>query len=234
MARRCLSPSVITTSAFESVTAILKTWKSSLLNLPYWYEATKSISHQAGVSSFATHAVVSQQSCVKISESQRERMNDDALAAVFGCAVITGVGAVVNTAQVRMGASVGIVGLGGVGMCALLGALAAGAREVIAIDIHQSKLDMALMLGATAAFNANDPDLIAKVKVYDMLNQNQGFSRTISATTIRDEENTVLKRYAMFSLTYKIQNFAGVRRPSRNMYRGDNFNDNRNDNFREN
>ncbi len=78
-------------------------------------------------------------------------------------------------------------------------------------------------------FNKN---LIAKVKVYDMLNQNQGFSRTISATTIRDEENTVLKRYAMFSLTYKIQNFAGMRRPSRN--RGDNFNENRNDNFREN
>lgn len=124
----------------------------------------KPISHQAGVSSFATHAVVSQQSCVKISESQRERMNDDALAAVFGCAVITGVGAIVNTAQVRMGASVGIVGLGGVGMCALLGALAAGAREVIAIDIHQSKLDLALSLGATAAFNANDPDLVAKVK----------------------------------------------------------------------
>jgi hypothetical protein len=67
-------------------------------------------------------------------------------------------------------------------------------------------------------FNKN---LIAKVKVYDMLNQNQGFSRTISATTIRDDENTVLKRYAMFSLTYKIQNFAGMKRPSRNEYRGE-------------
>ena len=82
-------------------------------------------------------------------------------------------------------------------------------------------------------FNKN---LIAKVKVYDLLNQNQGYSRTISATTIRDDENTVLKRYAMFSLTYKIQNFAGLKRPSRNPNRGENWNgnDNRNDNFREN
>ncbi|HSD14898.1 MAG TPA: outer membrane beta-barrel protein [Flavobacterium sp.] len=57
---------------------------------------------------------------------------------------------------------------------------------------------------------------IAKVKVYDMLNQNQSATRTISATTIRDEENTVLKRYAMFSLTYKIEKFAGKEKPSRN------------------
>jgi len=50
-----------------------------------------------------------------------------------------------------------------------------------------------------------------KVKVYDVLNQNQSVTRTISATTIRDEENTVLKRYAMFSLTYKIGSFGGSR-----------------------
>jgi hypothetical protein len=46
-----------------------------------------------------------------------------------------------------------------------------------------------------------------KVKVYDVLNQNQSTTRTISPTTIRDEENTVLKRYVMFSLTYKMGNF---------------------------
>ncbi|TDE54256.1 outer membrane beta-barrel protein [Flavobacterium sp. GT3P67] len=58
-------------------------------------------------------------------------------------------------------------------------------------------------------FNKN---MIAKVKVYDALNQNQNFSRTISATTIRDEENTILKRYAMFSLTYKIQDFSDMKK----------------------
>jgi len=124
----------------------------------------KPINHQVGVSSFSTHAVVSQHSCVKISNQQREQINDDAMAAVFGCAVITGVGAVVNTAQVPMGASVGVVGLGGVGLCAVLGAVASGAREVIAIDVHQSKLDKALEVGATSAFLATDPDLVAKVK----------------------------------------------------------------------
>jgi len=53
-----------------------------------------------------------------------------------------------------------------------------------------------------------DKKLYAKIKVYDVLNQNQSATRTISATSIRDEENTVLKRYVMFSLAYKIGNFA--------------------------
>jgi hypothetical protein len=53
--------------------------------------------------------------------------------------------------------------------------------------------------------------MILKVKVYDVLNQNQSATRTISATTIRDEENTVLKRYAMFSLSYKMGNFVKKR-----------------------
>ena len=50
--------------------------------------------------------------------------------------------------------------------------------------------------------------LYAKIKVYDVLNQNQSAGRTISATSVRDEESTVLKRYAMFSIAYKIGNFA--------------------------
>jgi hypothetical protein len=56
----------------------------------------------------------------------------------------------------------------------------------------------------------------AKVKVYDILNQNQSATRTITPTTIRDEENVVLKRYVMFSLTYKIEKFAGKEKPTRN------------------
>ncbi|MCG9791301.1 outer membrane beta-barrel protein [Flavobacterium algicola] len=55
--------------------------------------------------------------------------------------------------------------------------------------------------------------LTARMKVFDILNQNQGFTRTITDTSIRDEENTVLKRYAMFSLIYKIKNFGGVDPP---------------------
>ena len=56
-------------------------------------------------------------------------------------------------------------------------------------------------------------NIIAKVKVYDLLNQNQSANRTITATTIRDDENTILKRYAIFSLTYKIQDFSGMKNP---------------------
>jgi len=71
---------------------------------------------------------------------------------------------VVNTAGVKAGNSTAIVGLGGVGFCAVLGALASGARHVIAVDLHESKLNQALSLGATAAFNAKDPDLLKKSK----------------------------------------------------------------------
>lgn len=60
--------------------------------------------------------------------------------------------------------------------------------------------------------------LMAKVKVYDLLNQNQSATRTISATSIRDEENVVLKRYVMFSLTYKIEKFGGKEKKSGNRF----------------
>jgi hypothetical protein len=58
---------------------------------------------------------------------------------------------------------------------------------------------------------------MAKVKVYDMLNQNQNATRSITATSIRDEENVVLRRYVMFSLTYKLEKFAGKEKKSGGM-----------------
>lgn len=117
------------------------------------------VNHHVGVSAFAEHAVVSRRSCVKI-----EQDIDPVEAALFGCAVLTGVGAVVNTAKVQPGQSAAVVGLGGVGMCALLGAVASGATDVVAIDLNDSKLEMAKKLGATHVINARDPDAIAKVK----------------------------------------------------------------------
>ena len=117
------------------------------------------LNHQVGVSCFAEYAVCNRGSLVKVSPDLPPDVG-----AVFGCAVLTGVGAVINSAQVRLGQSVAVVGLGGVGLSAVLGALAAGAREVIAIDVLQQKLDMALALGATGAFRADDPDLVAQVR----------------------------------------------------------------------
>lgn len=117
------------------------------------------VHHHMGVSAFADHAVVSRRSCVKV-----EADIDPVEAALFGCAVLTGVGAAVNTAEVKAGTTAVVLGLGGVGLCTMLGALASGAREVIAVDLHDSKLEVAKSLGATATVNARDPDAVEKVK----------------------------------------------------------------------
>jgi alcohol dehydrogenase len=110
------------------------------------------INHQAGVSCFAEYAVVARGTLVKIDQD----LPLD-IAALFGCAVLTGVGAAINCAQLRLGSSAAVVGVGGVGLSALLGALAAGARQIIAIDKLDSKLEFARNLGATHAFRADDP-----------------------------------------------------------------------------
>jgi Zn-dependent alcohol dehydrogenase len=119
----------------------------------------KPVHHHMGCSAFADHAVVSRRSAVKIDP---ELPLDEA--ALFGCAVLTGVGAVVNTGQVRAGASVAVVGLGGVGLASVLGAVASGARYTVAIDLSDDKLTLAKELGATHTFNAADPDVVQKVK----------------------------------------------------------------------
>jgi alcohol dehydrogenase len=134
--------------------------KGEMLEGGYRLSAAGSpVSHHCGVSAFADHAVVSARSCIPIDDSI-----DPVEAAVFGCAVLTGVGAVVNTGKVTPGASALIVGLGGVGLSALLGAKAAGAHPLIAVDVQASKLELALSLGATAAVNARDPDAVAQIR----------------------------------------------------------------------
>jgi alcohol dehydrogenase len=115
--------------------------------------------HHVGCAAFAEYAVVSRRSAVKIDATLPW---DEA--ALFGCAVITGAGAVFNTAKVEAGAKVAVVGLGGVGFSSLLAAIASSASHVIAIDLLESKLEFAKTLGATHCFNAADPDVIQKVK----------------------------------------------------------------------
>jgi alcohol dehydrogenase len=117
------------------------------------------VNHHLGVSAFAERAVLSRNSLVKI---------DPALpfetAALFGCAVLTGVGAVINTAQVRAGTSVAVVGLGGVGLNALLAAKLCGASRVVALDVLDDKLALARELGATDTVNAADAGAVGKVR----------------------------------------------------------------------
>jgi alcohol dehydrogenase len=109
------------------------------------------VHHHLGVSAFAEYATVSRRSVVKIDPNVPLEH-----AALFGCAVLTGVGAVVNTARVTAGTTVAVVGLGGVGLAALLGAVAAGAERVIAVDVAPHKLKIAEQLGATDSFAAGD------------------------------------------------------------------------------
>ncbi|MFL9903087.1 zinc-dependent alcohol dehydrogenase family protein [Paraburkholderia fungorum] len=117
------------------------------------------VNHHLGCSVFAEYATVSRHSVIKIDPTVAL---DEA--ALFGCAVLTGVGAVVNTAQVRVGASVAVIGLGGVGLAALIGAHAAGARQIIAVDLSDDKLEQARALGATHTVNAGQENALEHIR----------------------------------------------------------------------
>lgn len=117
------------------------------------------LNHNSGLSVFAEYAVVSETSVVKIDKDIP--LGD---AAVFGCAVITGVGAVVNTAKAKVGSRIAVIGLGGVGLSAILGARLAGASKIVALDVNEEKFALARDLGATDVVNARDPRAVAIVK----------------------------------------------------------------------
>ncbi len=115
--------------------------------------------HHLGVSGFAEYAVVSERSAVRIDPDL-----PPSIAALFGCAVMTGVGAVVNTAGVRPGESVAVFGLGGVGLSALLGAAACSAWPLVAVDVVPEKLALARELGASHCIDAREGDAAAQVR----------------------------------------------------------------------
>lgn len=116
------------------------------------HRPSEEVHHHLGVSAFSEHVVVSTRSVVPIDPELPWE-----IAALFGCAVLTGVGAVVNAAQVSPGESVAIFGLGGVGLAALLGAVAAGAQPIVAVDRVPEKLALARELGATTVIAADGP-----------------------------------------------------------------------------
>jgi alcohol dehydrogenase len=113
-----------------------------------WHEG---LHHHLGVSAFADHIVVSAQSAVKVDDDLPFE-----IAALFGCAVLTGVGAATNSAQVNADDRVAIFGLGGVGLSALLGAVLSGAGTIVAVDVVPEKLELARALGATHAIQAGE------------------------------------------------------------------------------
>jgi Zn-dependent alcohol dehydrogenase len=116
------------------------------------------INHYSGISSFAQYAVLTPDTLIKVD-------NDVPLsvAALYGCGVVTGAGAVFNTARVRPGQTVAVIGLGGVGLSSVMAAKVAGASEIIGIDLLEDKFALALEVGCTRTINARDPDVLQSV-----------------------------------------------------------------------
>ena len=111
------------------------------------------------LSSFAEQMLVHEHALVKIDKD----MPLDR-AALIGCGVTTGVGAVFRTAAIEPGSTVAVIGCGGVGLNCIQGARIAGAGRIIAIDLNSSKLEMAQEFGATDVINGKDVDAVAAVK----------------------------------------------------------------------
>jgi alcohol dehydrogenase len=121
-------------------------------------KGTARVLHHLGVSAFSHYTVAAQESLVKIDDSVPLQT-----AALFGCAVLTGVGAVTNTAKVAPGQSVAVFGLGGVGLSAVMGATLAGAFPIIAVDTAPAKFGLARRLGAHHTIDPRALDVVTAI-----------------------------------------------------------------------
>jgi len=131
------------------------------------------LNHYSGISVYAQYAVVMPNSLVRMDPAVPLD-----IAALFGCAVVTGAGAVFNSARVPQGATVAVFGLGGVGLTAVMAAREAGASRIIGIDVLPSKFELARAVGATDCFDARSPDMVAQV--LDLTNGGVDFAFEIS------------------------------------------------------
>lgn len=121
------------------------------------------VGQMSQLSSFAEQMLVPENALVKV----RDEMPLDR-AALIGCSVMTGVGAVMHTSKVRPGETVAVIGCGGVGLACINGAAIAGAGRIIAVDMQGSKLNLAKEFGATDVVNPKDGDPVKQV--IDMTN----------------------------------------------------------------
>ena len=118
-----------------------------------------SVGQMANVGSLADHILLDERAVTTVNADIPME-----LACILGCAVVTGLGAALNTANVQPGESVAVIGCGGVGLNVIQGARLAGAGHIIAIDANASKLERARQLGATATVDASSVDAIAAVR----------------------------------------------------------------------
>ncbi|MGX1598897.1 S-(hydroxymethyl)mycothiol dehydrogenase [Dietzia maris] len=112
-----------------------------------------------GIGAFIDKTLVHEGQCTKVDPAA-----DPAVAGLLGCGVMAGIGAAVNTGQVSRGQSVAVIGCGGVGVAAVVGARLAGASTIIAVDIDDTKLDWARDFGATHAVNSASTDPVAAIQ----------------------------------------------------------------------
>jgi S-(hydroxymethyl)glutathione dehydrogenase / alcohol dehydrogenase len=117
------------------------------------------VGQMANVGSLADHILLDERAVTAVNSDIPME-----LACILGCAVVTGFGAVLNTADVQPGESVAVIGCGGVGLNVIQGAKLAGAVTIIAIDANPGKLDRARQLGATHTIDASAVDSIAAVR----------------------------------------------------------------------
>ncbi len=117
------------------------------------------LSPALGIGAFAEKTLVAAGQCTKVSAQIRPEV-----AGLLGCGVMAGLGAALNTAQVSRGDSVAVIGCGGVGNAAVLGASLAGARTIIAVDIDDRKLEWARQFGATHVINSREADPVEGIR----------------------------------------------------------------------
>jgi NDMA-dependent alcohol dehydrogenase len=147
------------------------------------------LNHFAGVSVMAEYATMHKDNVIKLEVD----VGADK-AALVGCAVMTGVGAVINTAKVEAGSSVVVIGSGGIGLNAIQGAVLAGAEKIIAVDLEDKKLEFAQTFGATHTINPNsDGDPVAKVLELTGGGADYAFECIGRASTIEQCYNAIRK-----------------------------------------
>jgi S-(hydroxymethyl)glutathione dehydrogenase/alcohol dehydrogenase len=123
----------------------------------------ETIYHYMGTSTFSEYTVLPEISVAKVNpEAPLDKV------CLLGCGITTGIGAVLNTAKVEPGATVGVFGLGGIGLSVVQGAVMAGAARIIAIDINEDKFEMARMLGATDFVNPRNYDQPIQEVIVDL------------------------------------------------------------------
>ncbi len=151
--------------------------------------AGNAINHFAGVSVMAEYATIHKDNVIKLDVDV-----DADKAALVGCAVMTGVGAAINTAKVEAGSSVAVIGCGGIGLNVIQGAALAGAETIIGVDIEDKKLGFAQTFGATHTINpGSDGDAVAKILELTGGGADYAFECIGRAGTIQQAYNAIRK-----------------------------------------